>query len=90
MPCDHTHTHTRSPRSLNDNLLIDLGVLDANHRRVILNKATSSVDMDFDSMLGDLSSVIKDLETFSVVSVLSRTSVISQCVLTVRDGCGGL
>ena len=69
--CAHIRYHPYYPtiRSLNDNTLIDLGVLDANHRRVILNKSSPNVDMDFDSMLGDLSSVIKDLEAFSVVSV---------------------
>lgn len=57
--------------SLNDMKLIELGVLDANHRRTILNKASGggAVDLgdDFDNMLGDLDSVIKDLEMFSVV-----------------------
>lgn len=56
--------------SLDDNTLLSLGVLDSNHRRAILHKASpgDSVDQDFDNMLGDLSSVIKDLEMFSVVS----------------------
>jgi hypothetical protein len=57
--------------------LIELGVLDANHRRAILNKATGSggaaaVTDDFDNMLGDLDSVIKDLEMFSVVVSCTR------------------
>lgn len=59
------------PRTLTDRQLIELGVLDANHRRAILNKASASaagdVTDDFDNMLGDLNSVIKDLEMFSVV-----------------------
>ena len=58
-------------RTLTDRQLIELGVLDANHRRAILNKANTSgagdVSDDFDNMLGDLNSVIKDLEMFSVV-----------------------
>ncbi len=44
-----------------------MGILDANHRRAILNKISPGVDDDFNNMLGDLSSVIKDLECFSVV-----------------------
>lgn len=56
-------------RTLKDSQLINLGVLDSNHRRAILNKASGSADItdDFDNMLGDLDSVIKDLEMFSVV-----------------------
>lgn len=56
-------------RSLTDRKLIELGVLDANHRRAILNKASGAGEItdDFDNMLGDLDSVIKDLEMFSVV-----------------------
>lgn len=59
-------------RSLNDYELTNIGILDANHRRAILHKISSgggggNVDEDFNSMLGDLSSVIKDLECFSVV-----------------------
>ena len=54
--------------TLDDQKLLGIGVLDANHRRAILHKATSNVDDDFSNMLGDLSSVIKDLEMFSVVS----------------------
>lgn len=55
-------------RSLNDHELTNIGILDANHRRAILNKIGGAVDDDFSNMLGDLSSVIKDLECFSVVS----------------------
>ncbi len=46
-------------------------MLDSNHRRAILYKSGpgDSIDEDFDNMLGDLSSVIKDLEMFSVVCV---------------------
>lgn len=68
---------------LNDNILIDLGVLDSNHRRAILNKASTSggaasVTDDFENMLGDLDSVIKDLEMFSVVpSHIDNTSTSS-------------
>ncbi len=52
-------------------------MLDANHRRAILNKATGNdgaagVTDDFDNMLGDLDSVIKDLEMFSVVVSCTR------------------
>ncbi len=47
-----------------------IGVFDANHRRAILSKAHESVASDFDSMLGDLTSVIRDLESFTVVSYL--------------------
>ena len=56
-------------RRLNDGVLIELGVLDSNHRRAILNKASGAggITDDFDNMLGDLDSVIKDLEMFSVV-----------------------
>ena len=56
-------------RTLNDNKLIDVGILDSNHRRAILNKINPGVDQDFNNMLGDLSSVIKDLECFSVVGL---------------------
>lgn len=64
-------------RRLNDGILIDLGVLDSNHRRAILNKASASggasdITDDFDNMLGDLDSVIKDLEMFSVVVSCTR------------------
>ncbi len=63
--CPHTHS------SLDDSSLLSLGVLDSNHRRAILNKSGpgDSIDDDFDNMLGDLSSVIKDLEMFTVVCV---------------------
>lgn len=56
-------------RKLNDHELTNIGILDANHRRAILHKASGGgMEDDFSSMLGDLSSVIKDLECFSVVS----------------------
>ncbi len=65
--CLSTHVHS----SLDDSTLLSLGVLDSNHRRAILYKSGpgDSIDEDFDNMLGDLSSVIKDLEMFSVVCV---------------------
>ncbi len=72
--------YLRSCRRLNDGILIELGVLDANHRRAILNKAGASggaenITDDFDNMLGDLDSVIKDLEMFSVVVSYTRKSI---------------
>lgn len=58
----------RCPHStLDDARLSSLGVFDGNHRRAIISKANLGVDTDFDSMLGDLNSVIKDLEAFTVV-----------------------
>ena len=56
-------------RSVTDHQLVDIGILDANHRRAIISKAgvDPDIDDDFNNMLGDLSSVIKDLECFSVV-----------------------
>ena len=53
-------------------MLTEIGILDANHRAAILHKAGSNVGLedDFNNMLGDLSSVIKDLECFSVVCPL--------------------
>ena len=64
----HSHTCT-THRRLSDYDLTSIGILDANHRRAIVNKASSSsgADDDFNNVLGDLSSVIKDLEFFSVV-----------------------
>ncbi len=55
-------------RSLDDGSLAVLGVYDGNHRRAIISKAHEAVASDFDNMLGDLSSVIRDLEAFTVVS----------------------
>lgn len=62
------------PSSLDDSKLLGLGVLDSNHRRAILHKsgAGETLEDDFDNMLGDLSSVIKDLEMFSVVRCYSK------------------
>ena len=55
-------------RILTDYDLTNVGILDAHHRRAILNKLQPvGLDEDFNNMLGDLSSVIKDLECFSVV-----------------------
>jgi len=54
-------------RSLDESQLTSLGVFDGNHQRLILNKASSGITSDFENMLGDLNSVIKDLESFSVV-----------------------
>ena len=80
-------------RTLNDNKLIELGVLDSNHRRAILSKASGAGDFsdDFDSMLGDLSSVIKDLETFSVVvscliKLPKRKLMLSKPIFVCVDG----
>ena len=62
--------------SLDDQTLLALGVLDSNHRRAILHKASPmDIEQDFDNMLGDLSSVIKDLEMFSVVGLHSCVCV---------------
>ena len=59
-------------RSLTDHELTNVGILDANHRRSILNKISGqgagSAD-DFSNLMGDLDSVISSLECFSVVSV---------------------
>ena len=67
-----SHTRIRTlGRRLNDYELTSIGILDANHRRAILNKLTSkgTAEDDFSNVLGDLSSAIKDLECFSVVSL---------------------
>ena len=61
--------------ALDDDKLTVLGVFNANHRRAILNKASSAITSDFDDMLGDLSSVIKDLEAFTVVRTYIRPSL---------------
>lgn len=53
-------------RSLNDYELTNIGILDANHRRAILNKI-GGTDADFNNLMGDLDSVISSLECFSVV-----------------------
>ena len=62
-------------RSLNDYELTNIGILDANHRRAILNKigggggggGGGGMDADFNNLMGDLDSVISSLECFSVV-----------------------
>jgi hypothetical protein len=62
-------------RTLNDHELTNIGVLDANHRKAILNKISSAgskdggVADDFSNLMGDLDSVISSLECFSVVSL---------------------
>ncbi len=69
------------PSSLDDSKLLGLGVLDSNHRRAILHKVGGeTMEDDFDNMLGDLSSVIKDLEMFSVVCVCMYICVGDLCV----------
>ena len=68
-------------RSLTDYDLTNVGILDANHRRAILNKIQPGVDEDFNNMLGDLSSVIKDLECFSVVCVCCWEALVVWCGL---------
>ena len=56
-------------RGLDDGRLQALGVFDGNHRRSILHKvqAGESGELDLDNVLIDLSSVIADLEAFTVV-----------------------
>ena len=68
--CQSPHTHTRS---LDDGGLQFLGVFDGNHRRTILRKAQSGAEADLDSVLTDLTSVIADLEAFTVVSHMTVT-----------------
>ena len=55
-------------RKLDDARLQSLGVFDANHRRSILHKAQAASEADLDNVLTDLTSVIADLEAFTVVS----------------------
>lgn len=43
-------------------------MFDANHRRSILHKAQAGSEADLDNVLTDLTSVIADLEAFTVVS----------------------
>ena len=55
--------------SLDEAQLASFGVYDATHRQKILSKLNANAGgEDFDDMLGDLDSVIKDLEMFTVVS----------------------
>ena len=62
------YTHTRTHSGLSDAELQDLGVFDSNHRRTILHKVQSGgMDSDLDNVLTDLTSVIADLEAFTVV-----------------------
>ena len=67
-------------------------MFDANHRSAILNKATGGFSDDFDSMLGDLSSVIKDLESFTVVRRTAPAGIVFLSVMCVCVCCreGGL
>ena len=81
-PPHPTHTH----RGLNEDRLQSLGVFDANHRRSILHKAQAVSDtVDLENMLTDLSSVIADLEAFTVVShvmiMCSLWGVRRECLL---------
>lgn len=66
----HTHTqhisHICRYSTLDEAQLASFGVYDSTHRQKILSKIAGSED--FDNMLGDLDSVIKDLEMFTVVS----------------------
>jgi len=62
-------------RSLDESQLTSLGVFDGNHQRLILNKASSGITSDFENMLGDLNSVIKDLESFSVPTKVDTTVI---------------
>jgi hypothetical protein len=59
-------------RSLDDARLQSLGVFDANHRRSIMHKVAAVSEADLDSVLTDLTSVIADLEAFTVVSHVSE------------------
>ena len=78
-------------RSLDDGRLLSLGVFDGNHRRSIVHKAQAATEADLDSMLTDLTSVIADLEAFTVVSLVTccpehrfvRTSALCKHVLVV-------
>ena len=66
----YKHVHARARRGLDDYRLQSLGVFDGNHRRSILHKTQSGLggEADLDNVLTDLSSVIADLEAFTVVS----------------------
>lgn len=69
-PPPHPHTLPPTSSGLNEVRLDSLGVFDGNHRRSILHKAQSGGGdgMDLDNVLTDLTSVIADLEAFTVVS----------------------
>ena len=47
-----------------------MAVINPTHRQAILHKcqAETGIDVDFDSLLGDLSSAIQDLESIAAVS----------------------
>ncbi len=54
-----------------------MAVINPSHRRAILSKATTvssggadDFGLDFDAVLGDLTSAIADLEAISVVSII--------------------
>lgn len=68
-------------RSLNDYELTNIGILDANHRRAILNKISTSggMDVDFNNLMGDLDSVISSLECFSVVCAVWSRGALKGC-----------
>ena len=62
---------------LAESTLDRMAIINPSHRRAILGKASivssdggDDFGFDFDSVLGDLSSAIADLESISVVSVL--------------------
>ena len=74
------HTH----RALDDARLQSLGVFDGNHRRSILHRAQAGADADLDNVLTDLTSVIADLEAFTVVSRVIGHMIIT-CVLAFKS-----
>ena len=49
-----------------------MAVINPTHRQAILHKcqAETGIDVDFDSLLGDLSSAIQDLESIAAVSAM--------------------
>ena len=58
---------------LSESTLDKMAIINPSHRQAILSKAGSGgggdgFDMDFDAVLGDLTSAIADLESISVVS----------------------
>jgi hypothetical protein len=65
------YTTVESLGSLDDARLQSLGVFDANHRRSIMHKVAAVSEADLDSVLTDLTSVIADLEAFTVPSKIS-------------------
>jgi hypothetical protein len=60
--------------SLDEARLQSLGVFDANHRRAIMHKAQAGAEADLDNVLTDLTSVIADLEAFTVPSKAVTTT----------------